>query len=60
MEKEISQTEILLEIANKLDEVNYRLGTIDQKFADFISQRKPKDISSVARVEEWTGRLKRK
>lgn len=59
-EKETSLIEILLEIASKLDEINYRLEAIDQKFTNFSNQRKPKEMSSAARVEEWTNRLKRK
>jgi hypothetical protein len=60
MEEEISQIEILLGITSKLDEVNRRLGSIDDKFSSFISQRRPKDISPAAKVEEWTDRLKRR
>lgn len=60
LEKETDLIEILLGIANKLDEIASRLESIDQKFINFSNQRKPKEMSSAARVEEWTNRLKKK
>jgi len=51
---------ILLAIANKLDEMNIQILSIDKKFEELAKKHKMHNTPASERVELWTERLRKK